>query len=270
MGIQTLSELGFLPVQGRKIEYQSFTPPRDGPSRSTIVLLHEGLGSVAMWKDFPVQLAAATGAQVFAYSRFGYGRSDPAPKPYHALQMHRAEALDVLPEVIDSLGLHRPILFGHSDGASIALMYAGANPRLVAGLVVLAPHVFVEDLCIASIEEARRSYLTTDLKLKLARYHNDPDRAFWSWNNIWLDPAFRAWNIEQDLRPISCPVLAAQGYEDEYGTMEQLERLRHAIPCLQSLKLRGCRHSPHRDRPEAVLRAVAAWEPALTPQTQSS
>jgi pimeloyl-ACP methyl ester carboxylesterase len=173
--------------------------------------------------------------------------------------MHRAEALDVLPGVIAGLGLHRPILFGHSDGASIALIYAAANPQLVAGLVLLAPHVFVESMCIASIEDAKRSYLTTDFKAKLAHYHDDADMAFWSWNNIWLDPVFRAWNIEQVLTAISCPVLAVQGYEDEYGTMEQLERLRRGIPCLQSLKLRGCRHSPHRDQPEAVLRAVAAW-----------
>jgi pimeloyl-ACP methyl ester carboxylesterase len=173
--------------------------------------------------------------------------------------MHRREALEVLPEVLRQLEIDRPVLFGHSDGASIALIYAGEEAQSVAGVAVMAPHVFVEDMCIASIEAARQAYLMTDLRHRLERHHIDPGRAFWLWNDVWLDPAFRAWNIEQYLAAISCPVLAIQGYQDEYGTVEQLDRLARAIPRAELLKLEQCRHSPHRDQPDAVIQSLKGW-----------
>lgn len=248
-----------LTVLGRRIEYRRFEPPDAAPEAPTIVMLHGGLGSVAMWKDFPLELAAITGAPVVAYSRFGYGNSDAAPGPYSALEMHRSEALDVLPEVLRRLDISRPILFGHSDGASIALIYGGTTPKAVSGLVVLAPHVFVEDMCLTSISRAREAYRGTDMRQRLGRYHDDPDRAFWLWNNVWVDPAFRSWNIEHVLPAIDCPILAIQGWQDEYGTMEQLERLVRAIPQTEQLRLSECGHSPHRDQPTAVLNATAQW-----------
>lgn len=254
-----LSHSQLLSVLGRKIEYRYFDPPTAASGTPVLVMLHEGLGSVTMWRDFPVRLAAATGARVMAYSRFGYGRSDPAPRRYAPLEMHRYEATAVLPEILHRLDITRPVLFGHSDGASIALIYAAAEPGAVSGLVALAPHVFVEQMCIASIEDARQVYLTTDMRNRLRRYHQDPDGAFWLWNDVWLHPTFKEWTIERDLAAITCPVLAIQGDEDEYGTMEQLERVMRAIPQTEQLRLEQCRHSPHRDQPGRVLDAVGRW-----------
>ena len=253
-----LSQSQFLEVFGRRIEYRRFEPPA-AAAMPAIVMLHEGLGSVGMWKDFPLHLAAITGARVVAYSRFGYGRSDPPPRRYGALEMHRCEALEVLPEILRRLQITRPTLFGHSDGASIALIYGAARPCDVSGLVLLAPHVFVEPMCLVSIENARQAYLTTDLRQKLLRYHQDPDQAFRLWNDLWLHPQFREWTIEGELPAITCPVLAVQGYQDEYGTMEQLERIARAIPRAEQLRLEGCRHSPHRDQPARVLESTARW-----------
>ena len=249
----------FLRVLDRRIEYQLFEPLRLRPGAPVIVMLHEGLGSVSLWKDFPAHLAAATGARTIAYSRFGYGKSDAPPHAQGALEWLRYEALEVLPEVLRQLEIERPVLFGHSDGASIALLYAGEMPHDVAGAAVMAPHVFVEDRSIAGIEEARDTYLTTDLRERLGRHHLDPDRVFRRWSEVWLDPAFRGWNIEHYLPAITCPVLAIQGYEDQYGTMEQLDRIARAIPRAELLKLQHCRHSPHRDQPDAVIRMAASW-----------
>src|SRR5262245_52805814 len=170
-------------------------------------MLHEGLGSVSMWKDFPTRLAKATDSNVVVYSRHGYGRSAPAERPRRVRYMHD-EALNVLPQLLQHLRITRPILFGHSDGASIALIYAGATSNAVAGVVALAPHVMVEDISISSIAAAKTSYQTTDLRARLARYHDDVDGAFWGWNDIWLDPAFRSWSIEDYLPRIDCPLLA--------------------------------------------------------------
>jgi pimeloyl-ACP methyl ester carboxylesterase len=253
-----VSEPQFANVPGGRLEYQQFEPPGT-PREGKVVMLHEGLGSVAMWKRFPRELAAATRMPVVAYSRFGYGRSDAPPKPYGALEMQEKEATQVLPAFLDALRIEKPLLFGHSDGASISLIYAGATPNDVAGVVALAPHVFVEDMCITSIEGAREAYLTTDLPRRLALYHRDPDRAFWGWNDIWLDPAFRAWNIEHYLPSIACPVLGIQGYEDEYGTMEQLDRLARGTSRCTLLRLEQCAHSPHRDQPGKVLTAMEDW-----------
>jgi pimeloyl-ACP methyl ester carboxylesterase len=251
-----VSDPGFVRVQGRAIEYQSFESADARRDRPVIVMLHEGLGSVSMWKDFPAALAEATGSRVVAYSRFGYGRSDSPSEPPAALKMHEHEALDVLPQVLQALQIERPVLFGHSDGASIALIYAGARNCDVAGVIALAPHAFVEDMCLASIGSTKQNYFRTDLPQRLARYHDDPGRAFRLWSDVWLDPTFRTWNIEHYLSSIRCPILAIQGHDDEYGTLEQLARLVQAAPQTQVRTLEQCRHSPHRDRPQEVLEAA--------------
>jgi pimeloyl-ACP methyl ester carboxylesterase len=222
-------------------------------------MLHEGLGSRAMWKDFPAALAEATGAEVLVYSRYGYGASDPLEAPFAADYMHR-EALESLPALLDALAIERPILFGHSDGASIALIHAGMQARPVAGVILEAPHVFVEDLTIASIEQAKTVFETTDLEAKLGRYHADPGRSFRGWNDIWLHPDFRAWNIEEALPGIDVPVLAIQGADDEYGTLAQIDAIEAGVAGpFERLVLEDCKHSPHHDRREAVLDASARF-----------
>jgi pimeloyl-ACP methyl ester carboxylesterase len=169
------------------------------------------------------------------------------------------EALMVLPQFLDALRIDIPVLFGHSDGASIALIHAGGSGRMVAGVVALAPHVMVEEISVSSIATAKTAYETTDLRTRLARYHDDIDRVFWGWNDIWLNPIFRSWNIEEYVARISCSILAIQGQDDEYGSMEQIERIARLAPDVEVVKLLNCRHSPHRDRPEAVLEAVIRW-----------
>ena len=246
----------YIACQGHRLEYEFVGDA--SPEAPTLVFLHEGLGSLAMWKDFPTRCAGATGCRALVYSRYGYGKSDPIIEPRRIAFMHD-EALKALPELLDKLGIERPILFGHSDGGSIALIHAGGSGRPVRALILMAPHVMVEDYGIHSIEIAKRNFETTDLRDKLARYHSDPDSAFWGWNNIWLHPDFRAWNIEEYLPRISCPVLAIQGEQDEYGTMEQIERITRAIPGVEVLKLNNCRHSPHRDQPDAVIQRVTEF-----------
>lgn len=246
----------FTNIGAVRIEYECIEPAH--PDSPTFVMLHEGLGSVSMWRDFPARLAHATGGRVVAYSRCGYGRSMPLQSPRAVEYMHQ-EALIVLPAFLDALKIEKPILFGHSDGASIALIHAGGNGRPVGALIVMAPHVLVEDVSIISIAAAKVAYLTTDLRARLARYHDDVDGAFWGWNDIWLSPAFRSWNIEQYLSRIRCGVLAIQGEDDEYGTMQQIERIAQGAPEVSLMRLEKCRHSPHRDQPEAVLTAVTAW-----------
>ena len=230
---------------------------RDAP---VIVFLHEGLGSLSMWKDFPSRLCAAAGCRGLLYSRHGYGRSDPLEGPRTPRFMHD-EATIALPELLDQLDVDSPILFGHSDGGSIALLHAALAKRPVRALIVMAPHVLVEDLSIASIAAAKRAYETTDLRARLARYHDDPDSAFRGWNDIWLHPHFRDWNIEDALPAIRCPILAMQGIDDEYGTMEQVDRIaRGAVNThVALLKIPGCGHSPHRDRPAEVIRAAGRF-----------
>ena len=223
-----------------------------------IVMLHEGLGSLALWKDFPLRLAKATHRRVLAYSRLGYGKSDPLSGPRGVDFMH-IEALDTLPVLLDALGTRDPVLFGHSDGASIALIHAARAHRPVAAVIALAPHVFVESYGLDSIAAARRAYLDGGLRAKLARYHDDVDSAFRGWNDIWLHPDFRAWNIEALLPEIACPVLTIQGLDDEYGTIEQIDRIARGVPQLRRIELAQCGHSPHRDQPEAVLASVASF-----------
>jgi pimeloyl-ACP methyl ester carboxylesterase len=223
-----------------------------------LVFLHEGLGSVSHWKDFPARVAEATGCPVTVYSRYGSGNSDLLSRPHSVRYMHE-EALQSLPDLLSQLEIHNPILVGHSDGASIAIIYAGVHDR-VRGLVLLAPHVFVEDLSIASIAEARVKFETTNLPEKLARHHRDAARTFWGWNDIWLDPEFRSWNIEEYLPRVKCPALVIQGLEDQYGTMAQVEAIqRQSGGPVEVLALEDCRHSPQRDQPEKLLEAISKF-----------
>jgi pimeloyl-ACP methyl ester carboxylesterase len=242
-------------IAGSRLELVRLPSANPIAGAAPIVLLHEGLGSVSLWRDFPQRLADATGAEAIVYSRLGYGQSDPIRAPRGVSYMHD-EALIVLPELLDRLGIERPILFGHSDGGSIALIHAGGSGRDVSGVVVLAPHVMVEDLSVASIAEAKVAYDTADLKTRLARHHADVDSAFRGWNDIWLHPEFRAWNIEEYLPRIVAPILAIQGEGDEYGTMEQIDRIGRLARDVELLKLADCGHSPHRDQPVAVIAAT--------------
>lgn len=231
-----------------------------GDYAPVMVFLHEGLGSVAMWRDFPARLCAATGLRGLVYSRPGYGRSTPrAEGERWGPDFMHVQAREVLPALLQGLEVERPWLFGHSDGGSIALLHAAAFPHALRGAIVLAPHILVEDVSIASIEKAREAYRTTDLKQRLARYHDDPDSAFGGWNGIWLDPAFRNWSIEEEIRAIRCPLLAIQGLDDEYGTLEQIRGIARRVPQAQLLELPQCGHSPHKDQPEKVVEAVAQF-----------
>ncbi len=228
--------------------------------RPTLVLLHEGLGSVAMWRGFPAALAERTGCGVFAYSRAGHGRSDPASLPREPDYLER-EATDVLPDMLVAAGIERPVLLGHSDGGSIALVFAAHFPELVRGLILEAPHVFVEDLSVASIAAARANY--PSFRDRLGRYHDDVDATFRGWNDIWLDPRFRTWSIVDRLHRITVPVLTMQGADDEYGTLAQLDAIEAHVPGAQRLVIAGSGHSPHRDAEQKVLDAAAAFVASL-------
>ena len=227
------------------------------PGAPVMVFLHEGLGSVAMWRDFPARLADALGVRALVYSRPGYGRSTPRPagEKWQPDFMHR-QAREVLPALLRELGVEKPWLCGHSDGGSIALLHAAAFPASLRGAIVLAPHILVEDISVTSIAKAREAYLQTDLKQRLGRYHDDADSAFWGWNDVWLSPAFRGWSIEEEIRAIRCPLLAMQGLDDEYGTLEQIHGIARRVPQAQLLEIPQCGHSPHKDQPEAVIAAV--------------
>jgi pimeloyl-ACP methyl ester carboxylesterase len=220
------------------------------------VLLHEGLGSVGLWRDFPARLSEATGRRVVAFSRFGHGRSEPPPQPRTPAFFHE-EALEILPEVLARLDAPEPILVGHSDGASIALIHAGHHP--VTGIALLAPHVFVEDVTVAEIRIARERYAEGGLRERMARHHDDVDAAFRGWCDVWLDPAFRDWNLEADAERVTCPALLIQGVDDPYGTLEQLDRIEARVRGpVTRLELPGG-HSPHLEAPEAVLAAIRNW-----------
>jgi pimeloyl-ACP methyl ester carboxylesterase len=225
-----------------------------------VVFLHEGLGSLSMWKDYPAQFCEAHGLRGLVFSRYGYGNSSPRPaaERWQPDFMHR-QADEVLPALFAQLGIERPWLFGHSDGASIALLHAARYPDQVSGVVAAAPHIFVEPVSIASIGAAREAYLQGDLRRRLARYHANVDSAFMGWNDIWLDPAFRDWNIERELASITCPLLAIQGEDDEYGTLEQVYGIKRPVPATEVVVLARCGHSPHRDQPAALSREAAQF-----------
>jgi len=238
------------------------------PNEPPLVLLHEGLGSVGRWRSVPQRLQRATGLRTIAFSRFGHGRSDPPPRPRAPLSLHEEEARDVLPAVLGKLEVERPILVGHSDGGSIALIYAGGVRRHRArGIVTLAAHVFNEKVCVDSIAAAGEAYRDTDLRERLVRYHGaNVDDAFWGWNRVWLSPEFWRWNIEEFLPPIEVPVLAIQGWDDEYGTERQVDSIVAKVGAsAEKLMLDRCKHSPHKDQPEATLDAATRFVAGLVP-----
>ena len=259
---------GFVDIDwaGRPVTIEHAWVGVSDAARPLIVFLHEGLGSVSMWRDFPQRLCVAAHCRGLVYSRPGYGRSTPraAAETWGPDFMHR-QALELLPALLQALGIDaakdKPWLFGHSDGGSIALLFATAFPDHVAGCILLAPHIEVEDLALASIAQARHAYQHTDLRSRLARHHDDPDSAFWGWNDIWLHDAFRDWTIAAEIATIRCPLLAVQGQDDEYGTLEQIRGIARRLPQTQTqlLELPACGHSPHRDQPAQLIAAAAAF-----------
>jgi pimeloyl-ACP methyl ester carboxylesterase len=253
-----LAPTGFLHINDSDLEYRLIGPqPSDAPA---IVLLHEGLGSAAQWGDFPDRLQAATGMGVFVYSRAGYGASSPVTLPRPLDYMSR-EALDVLPALLDRIGFTRGVLLGHSDGASIAAIYAGgtADHRL-RGVVLIAPHFVVEDVSVSSIAAIRQAYETTDLRSKLSRWHQNVDNAFYGWNDAWLDPDFRRWDISDYLAYIRVPVAILQGEDDQYGTVRQIEIAREECYCpVDTTLIPSSGHSPHREAAELTLATVSEF-----------
>ena len=251
-----LADKGMLELGALRLEYRMIGPrPAAAP---TVVMLHEGLGCAGLWSDFPDKLQAATGAGVFVYSRAGYGTSSPVALPRPLTFMHD-EARDVLPKLLDAIGFRRGLLLGHSDGASIAAIYAGSiQDHRVRGLVLIAPHFFTEDMGIAEIARAKQMYETTDLRQKLARWHADVDNAFRGWNEAWLDPDFRKWDVTESLAYIRVPVLIVQGADDQYGTTRQIAAAERECYCpVEVALLPGVRHSPHREAPDVLLRTVS-------------
>ena len=245
-------------VGGVALEVSRIPGPAD---RGTLVFLHEGLGSVALWRDWPMRLCEQLGHPGLVYSRQGYGQSDSRPdvRGIGRLQpdyMHR-EALNVLPELLRQLDIAHPILLGHSDGGTIALLHAAHHP--VAACIVMAPHVVVEDVSVQSIQAAREAYEHGSLRERLAPFHAHVDTAFWQWNDVWLSEAFRGYDIRQEISAIRAPLLAIQGEDDPYGTLAQIDDIAAAVPHTQRVKLPQCGHSPHRDQPEAVTEAIMAF-----------
>jgi pimeloyl-ACP methyl ester carboxylesterase len=258
----TLSPSSFLTLGAAHLEYRMIGPSPE--SAATIVMLHEGLGSAGLWGDFPEKLQAATGAGVFVYSRAGYGHSTPVilPRPIDYMYV---EALDVLPKLLDKIGFRRGMLLGHSDGASIAAIYAGAHQdHRVQGLALIAPHFIVEDISVASIAEIKTAYETTNLKTRLARWHKDVDNAFYGWNGAWLDPKFRDWDISEYLAYIRVPVAIVQGADDQYGTMRQIEIAQEECYCPVDVTiLPGAGHQPHREAPQQTLDVISDFAKAV-------
>ena len=251
--MQTNVETFFLTLQGKNIEVQRIAG--EGRTKPTIVFLHEGLGSIATWLDFPLQVAKTTKCPIIVYSRCGYGNSDISRDTLQISYLHD-EALIFLPGLLDKLSIRDPVLLGHSDGGSIALIFAG-NGNKTEGLILLAPHVFVEDITISGIRHLSAAFENTNLSERLSLYHRDANCTFRRWNDIWLHPDFRAWNIETFLPNITCPILAIQGLEDQYGTLAHLDAIaRLTRGPVKRLHLQNCRHSPHRDQPGMVVVAL--------------
>lgn len=260
------------PVLGLLLETLHIPGPANAP---TLVFLHEGLGSVALWRDWSARLCAQLGCAGLVYSREGYGQSSPHGDVRGITRvegnrhlgrwapdyMHR-EALQVLPALLQALGIERPWLLGHSDGGTIALLHAAH--QAVAGCIVMAPHLMVEDVSVRSIEQARQAYESGPLRARLAPFHADVDGAFWQWNDVWLSAAFRGYDIRGEITSIRAPLLAIQGEDDPYGTMAQIDDIARAVPHAQLCKLPACGHSPHKDQPEAVAQAIEAFIRART------
>jgi pimeloyl-ACP methyl ester carboxylesterase len=257
-----LSPNGVLTIGGSELEYRMIGPAPEGAP--TIIMLHEGLGSAGLWGDFPEKLQAATGVGVFAYSRAGYGASTPAKLPRPLDYMH-IEAREVLPKLLEQIGFRRGLLVGHSDGASIAAIYAGSHQdHRVEGLALIAPHFIVEDVTVASIAAIKTAYETTGLKEKLARWHRDVDNAFYGWNGAWLDPAFRDWDISEFLAYIRVPIAIVQGVDDVYGTLRQIEIAQEECYCpVDMTVIPGAGHQPHREAPGATLDAISEFANAV-------
>tara|TARA_Y100000813_G_scaffold186770_1_gene159618 strand:+ start:524 stop:1327 length:804 start_codon:yes stop_codon:yes gene_type:complete len=241
--------------------------PEIPPGRPVLVFLHEGLGCIEMWRGVPDELSRLTGLPAFAYSRTGYGRSDGCPWP-RPLDYHATEAFDVLPSVLDAAGIAQAVLIGHSDGGTIALQAAGRDPRIV-GVVTMAAHVFNEDVTIQGIREARRAWESTDLRAKLQRYHGgNVDAAFHGWNDTWLTEAFRDWNVEADLAPVTCPVLVVQGADDQYGTEAQVQAIAVGVSGpARALILPDCGHGPHLEAPQVLFPEIAAFVANLSAES---
>src|SRR5712672_885279 len=256
--ITALAPTGFLSIGASDLEYRMIGP--DADDAPSIVMLHEGLGSVALWGDFPDRLQAATGAGVLVYSRAGYGNSTPAalPRPLDYMQI---EALEILPQLLEEIGFRRGLLLGHSDGASIAAIYAGGvQDHRIRGVAMIAPHFVVEDISVKSIAEIKQAYETTNLRSKLKRWHRDVDNAFYGWNAAWLDPKFRGWATSEYLAYIRVPVAILQGADDQYGTIRQIEIARQECYCPVDVTIvPGAGHSPHREAPEATLNAISEF-----------
>ena len=247
----------YVRAAGRSLAYEwigTGLDKRHAHGSPTLVFLHEGLGSIRQWRDFPAKLAAASGCRALVYDRYGYGQSEVLAEPRRNVRFMHDEALGALPELLKELNVSNPVLVGHSDGASIALIHAGAGHAL-RGVLAMAPHVYIEPICISSIRKVSAEFEASDLAARLGRYHRDARKTFYGWADVWLDPHFERWDIRDDYLPqVRCPVLAIQGYDDEYGTMAQLDEIaqRVAGPC-ELLKLENCGHAPFRDQPETVL-----------------
>ena len=252
-----MSQTQSVMIAGQRLEAALWVGARD---RAALVLLHEGLGSVELWRTFPQALATATGRRVLAFSRFGHGRSDPPAQPRTAA-FYAVEALEVLPEVLTRVRAERPILIGHSDGASIALVHAAARP--VTGVVLIAPHVFVEQVTLAGIRKAREAYLHGNLRERLARYHTHVDTAFFNWCELWLDPQFEAWNLTAEIPRLQAPTLLIQGVNDHYATLEQLDRIHRGAPASITRAEMHAGHSPHLEALDETVAAISAFTASL-------
>ena len=251
-------ESGFLEIAGKRLEYACWGPPPD--AAPTIVLLHEGLGCTALWRDVPAKLSASTGFGVMAFSRAGYGQSDLADLPRPLDYMTR-EAVEVLPQVLDAIGFRRGILMGHSDGATIAAEYAGRVPdHRVRALILIAPHFFTEEMGLAEIAHARKAYVTSELRGKMAKYHRDPDNCFYGWNDAWLAEGFRDWHVGEVIDYWRIPCLAIQGSADQYGTLAQIAEIEtRSYAPVETAIIEGAHHAPHLERPEETRAAIAEF-----------
>ena len=262
MAAQTPVLTKLVQAAGRSLNYEWIESGRRGGP--TLVFLHEGLGSIRQWRDFPGKVAQATGCRALVYDRYGYGQSEVLQEPRRTARFMHDEALSFLPAIREELSVDNPILVGHSDGASIALIHAGAG-YAVRGVAVMAPHVFIEPICLTSISAARKTFETTDLPARLGRYHRDAHKTFYGWADVWTEENFKAWDIREEyLRKLRAPVLAIQGHEDEYGTMAQLDEIARTVsgPC-ELLKLENCGHTPFRDQPAKTLAAITRFIDAL-------
>ena len=240
-------------LDGRRVEYAEIAGE---PREAALLFLHEGLGSTGLWQDFPARVAQATGRRALVYSRFGHGASDPPPARRTPAFMHE-EARAVLPQLLEAWGVEEPVLVGHSDGASIALIYASSH-RL-HGVVAIAPHVFVEERCLQGIARTREAYLRTGLRERLAAHHRDPDAVFYGWCDVWLDPEFRSWDIREMIPRIECSMLLIQGERDQYATMAQLDAIEQAARAPVERVHLDADHSPHLERRRETVAAVAAF-----------